>query len=224
MTIEQIASAVINDVEAGIVGLHENITLSQEQIEDEVVAKRESTILQWWKKGILQKGDLLMAINCVVVDCKDPVKCCNNAAGYSEKHFEIPQTIAGLGDDSIYWIGSADRKQQYSIYYSPSQAKYHKYKKRRANKPYVYIERTPNENGMYDGWIFNLPYVKTISIIGIFRDPRQLEKLGCDGNCDNSAGDFGSITDEVKNQLTKEKLYYYRQALQPPHRNDQTAR
>jgi hypothetical protein len=46
MTIEQIASAVINDVEAGIVGLHENITLSQEQIEDEVVAKRESTILQ----------------------------------------------------------------------------------------------------------------------------------------------------------------------------------
>ena len=118
MTIEQIASAVINDVEAGIVGLHENITLSQEQIEDEVVAKRESTILQWWKRGILQKGDLLMAINCVVVDCKDPSKCCNNDAGYSEKHFEIPQTIAGLGDDSIYWIGSADRKQQYSIYYS----------------------------------------------------------------------------------------------------------
>jgi len=63
-----------------------------------------------------------MAINCVVVDCKDPSKCCNNDAGYSEKHFEIPQTIAGLGDDSIYWIGSADRKQQYSIYYSPSQA------------------------------------------------------------------------------------------------------
>jgi len=46
MTIEQIASAVINDVMSGIAGLHENITLSQEQIEDEVVAKRESTILQ----------------------------------------------------------------------------------------------------------------------------------------------------------------------------------
>ena len=46
MTIEQIASAVINDVEAGIVGLHENITLSQEQIEDEVVAERERVILE----------------------------------------------------------------------------------------------------------------------------------------------------------------------------------
>ena len=223
MTIEQIASAVLNDVMSGIAGLHENITLSQEQLEDEVVAERERVILEWWKKNILQKGDLLTAINCVVIDCKDPAKCCNNSAGYSEKHFEIPQTIAGLGEDSIYWVGSADKKQSYSVYYSPVQAKYHKYK-RRANKPYVYIERTPNENGMYDGWVFNLPYVKTISIIGIFRDPRQLERIGCDGNCDNSSGDFGSVTMEVKDRLTKSKLYFYRQALQPPHRNDQTAR
>lgn len=46
MTIEQIASAVLNDVESGIVGLHENITMSQEQLEDEVVAERERVILE----------------------------------------------------------------------------------------------------------------------------------------------------------------------------------
>jgi hypothetical protein len=46
MTIEQIASAVLNDVEAGIVGLHENITLSKEQLEDEIVAERERVILE----------------------------------------------------------------------------------------------------------------------------------------------------------------------------------
>ena len=110
------------------------------------------------------------------------------------------------------------------MYYSPIQAKYNKYKKRNANKPYVYIERTPNKNGMYDGWVFNLPFVKTISVIGIFRDPRQLAKIGCSGDCDNNGIDFGSITMEVKDRLTKNKLYYYRQALQAPHRNDQTAR
>ena len=77
---------------------------------------------------------------------------------------------------------------------------------------------------MYDGWIFNLPYVKTISVIGIFRDPRQLERMGCDGNCDNKNTDFGSVSMEVKDRLTKTKLYFYRQALQSPHRNDQTAR
>lgn len=104
------------------------------------------------------------------------------------------------------------------------QASYHKYNKRKSFKPYVYIEKTPNKNGMYDGWIFNLPYVKQIAVVGIFRDPRQLEKLGCDGNCDSNGIDFGSISMEVKDRLTKTKLFYYRQALQPPHRNDQTAR
>ena len=224
MNVEEIASAVYNDVVSGLVGQNSNPTISMEQLEDEVVSERERVILEWWKKGILQKGDLLVAINCINVDCGDPTKCCNNQAGFSEKHFEIPQLISGIGDDSIYWIGSADRKQQYSTYYSPVQASYHKYNKRKSNKPYVYIERTPNKNGMYDGWIFNLPYVKQISVVGIFRDPRQLEKLGCDGNCDTKSGDFGSVSREVQTRLTKEKLYFYRQALQPPHRNDQTAR
>lgn len=224
MTIEQITYAIINDVEAGLVGLHENITLSEDQVSDEVVAERERIILEWWKKGILQKGDLQTAINCIQVDCKDPTKCCTSPVGKSELHFEIPQLVNGIGEDAIVWVGSADRKQQYRVYFTPTQVKYHKYKRRVSNRPYVYIERTPNENGMYDGWIYNLPFVKTIAVIGIFRDPRQLEKIGCDGNCDNSNGDFGSLSAEVKDRLTKQKLYYYRQALQPPHRNDQTAR
>lgn len=224
MTVDELTSAVYNDIEAGLVGIHSNPTISMEQLADEVVAERERVILEWWKKGILQKGDLLTAINCVNVDCNDPTKCCNNAAGISEKHFEIPQTIAGLGSDSIFWIGSADRKQQFSVYNSPVQASYHKYKRHGRNRPYVYIENTPNKNGMYDGWIFNLPFVKTIAVVGIFRDPRQLEKMGCDGNCDNDSGDFGSISMEVKDRLTKSKLYFYRQALQSPHRNDQTDR
>lgn len=224
MTINEIASAIYNDVMSAFAGANSNPVIDQFQLEDEVVAERERVILEWWKKGILQKGDLLTAINCIDVECDNPSKCCNNQAGFSEKHFEIPQTIAGIGDDSIYWIGSVDRKQPYSIYYSPIHASYHKYNKRKVNKPYVYIEKTPNKNGMYDGWIFNLPYVKQIAVVGIFRDPRQLEKFGCDGSCDNSDSDFGSITMEVKDRLTKSKLYYYRQALQAPHRNDQTAR
>lgn len=224
MTIEEIASAVYNDVESGLVGIHSNPTMDLQQLEDEVVAERERVILEWWKKGLLQKGDLLTAINCIDVDCGDPSKCCKNEAGVSDKHFEIPQTIAGIGEDSIYWIGSVDRKQPFSMYYSPVQASYHKYNKRKSNKPYVYIEKTPNSNGMYDGWIFNLPYVKRIAVVGIFRDPRQLEKLGCDGNCDKTGSDFGIISMEVKDRLTKSKLYFYRQALQAPHRNDQTAR
>ena len=85
------------------------------------------------------------------MDCKDLTKCCTSLGATSELHFEIPQLLPGLGDDAIYWIGSADRKQRYKVYFTPSQVKYHKYKKRNLNKPYVYIEPTPNQNGMYDG-------------------------------------------------------------------------
>jgi hypothetical protein len=34
---------------------------------------------------------------------------------------------------------------------------YHKYKKRRTPKPYVFIDVTPNENGMLDCFVFNAP-------------------------------------------------------------------
>jgi hypothetical protein len=46
MTIEEIASAVYNDVESGLVGMHSNPTMSLEQLEDEVVAERERVILE----------------------------------------------------------------------------------------------------------------------------------------------------------------------------------
>ena len=228
MNIEQISAAIINDLYAGLSGLNNaNHSISEEQLEDEVVTMREQVILEWWKKGLLQKDDLLTAINCVVVDCKDPTKCSacdkpySGPAGRSEMHFQIPQVISGIGEDALFFVGSADRQVRYKVYFTPSQAKYHKYRRYNANKPYVYIEKTPNENGMYDGWIFNLPFVKTISVIGIFKDPRDLQKIGCDGNCDNSNGEIGSVTHEIKERLTKEKIFYYRQLWMPPTPNTQ---
>ena len=230
MTIEQLTSAVINDLYSGLRELNSNIDISEDQISDELVALREQVIREQWLHGLLRRDDLLTALNCVVVDCKDPTKCSacdrsyNGPAGRSEMHFEIPKTVDGLGEDAIYFVGSADRTERYRVYYSPSQVKYNRYRRRHQDKPYVYIEKTPNENGNYDGWIFNLPYVKTISVIGIFKDPRDLEKLGCDGNCDNTSGDIGSISYEIKSRLTKEKLYYYKQLSLPPQPNNQVAR
>jgi hypothetical protein len=32
---------------------------------------------------------------------------------------------------------------------------------------------------MYDGWIFNAPMLEVISVVGIFKDPRQIEDYAC---------------------------------------------
>jgi hypothetical protein len=46
MTIEEIASAVYNDVESALAGAHSNPVLDMTQLEDEVVAERERVILE----------------------------------------------------------------------------------------------------------------------------------------------------------------------------------
>ena len=149
MDISKIASAVLNDVEAGLSGMNANLNISIEQLEDEVIEQRESIIKEWYLKGVLKPHDLMLAINCIDVDCADPAKCCDS--GITEMHFEIPVLMNDLGNDAIEWIGTIDKKQRYDVYYTPDAVKFRKYKKRGANKPYVYIEKTPNKNGMYDG-------------------------------------------------------------------------
>ena len=167
----------------------------------------------------------MFALNCVDVDCADPSKCCDNPSGKSQLHFEIPPLMDDLGEDAIEYIGAADRSQKYSVYFSPVAAKFHKYRRGSKNSPYVYIEKTPNANGMYDGWIYNLPFVKRIAVVGIFKDPRDLEQFDC---CSTDSFkkylDFGSISKEVKTRLTKEKLYYYRQLINAPAPNNQVPR
>ncbi len=188
--------------------MNANPNLSLEQLEDEVIETREAVIKEWYLKGLLKPHDLMLSINCIDVNCGDPAKCCTTSSGKSEAHFEIPVLMNDLGVDAIDWIGTIDKEIRYDVYFTRDALKYRKYKLRGAHKPYVFIDKTPNENGMYDGWVFNAPFVKKLSIVAIFKDPRQLEYFNC---CNQS--DFleiGSVTNEVKRRLTEQKIRYYR--------------
>ena len=175
MTINEIASAIYNDVVSGLRGITSTPTMSIEQLEDEVIEERLVVIKELYLRNLISLKDMMLAINCIEVDCKDLARCCNFSAGEKALHFEIPQIVNDLGTKALEFVGSIDRQKQYVIYTDTSY-QFHKYKKRGADEPYVYIETTPNENGMYDGFIFNVPFVKYISVIGIFKDPRQLEQ------------------------------------------------
>ena len=73
--IKKIASAIYNDIVSGLRGYHSNPSMSLEQLEDEVVEERLSVIKEYQLKGVLPINDLLTAINCIQVDCKDLDKC-----------------------------------------------------------------------------------------------------------------------------------------------------
>lgn len=221
MNVNQIASAIINDLFSGnLVSLSNRAMISQEQIEDECIETRCAIIKDWYLKNMLNLGDMMVAINCVEVDCKDQNKCsCMSSLANAKmaKHFEIPQLMPGLGVDALAFVGSTDRSHAFKVYYNLEAIKYQqhyqKYRKRPDNKPFVYIEKTPNENGMYDCWIFDAPFIQYIAVIGIFKDPRQLEKYNCCDDIDYL--EMGAISNEIKNRILQKKIQLYRTSAPP---------
>ena len=226
MYIEKLASQIRNDVVSGLRGYHSNLSLNLEQLQDEIVACRLSILKEYFLKGIFPIKDLLMAINCIDVDCQSLERCSCGKINDDDTlvaHFEIPQLISDYGKQAIEYIGSTDRQNKFTVITSLSELKNKKYRKRGQNKPYVWIDFAPNSNGMLDCFLFNAPFLEQVSVVGVFKDPRQLNRYRCCQTDDLNGPDVNnSFVDQlIKDKLTKEKLYYYRQMAAPHLPNDQ---
>lgn len=219
--IQKLVSAIKNDVFSGLRGFRANLSMSDEQLEDEIVETRLQILKEYSLKGILPVKDLYTSINCIEVDCKDLDRCANIDPYLSTPtaHFEIPQIVNDYGQLAIDYIGSTDRQCPFIFYTSLANYKSHKYRKRGKNKPYVWIDTTPNENGMYDCFVFNAPFLCQVSITAIFKDVRQLEKYNCSEFMDDNKS---FINMEIKRRLVEQKLKYYRGTMAPLKPNDQT--
>ena len=226
MYIEKLASQIRNDVVSGLRGYHQKLSMNMDQLQDEVVACRLSILKQYFLKGIFPIKDLLIAINCIDVDCESLERCrCGKLSDGDTitAHFEIPQIVSDYGKQAIEYIGSTDRQNKFTIITSLSELNNRKYRKRGQNKPYVWIDFSPNENGMLDCFLFNAPFLQQVSIVAVFKDPRQLNRYRCCNLEELNGPDVNlSFIDQlVKDKLTKEKLYYYRQIQAPVLPNDQ---
>lgn len=223
--LSKLASAIRNDIISGLRGYHHNLSLSTEQLEDDIVDMRLQVIKEYSLRGLVPLHDLLLAINCIDVDCKDLDRCslCKNNADCPKPiaHFEIPQLMMDYGIVPISYIGTTDRMNPFIYYTSPYAFNYYrKYRKRGKNKPFVFIDVAPNENGMLDCFLFNAPLLKQVSVVGVFKDPRQLEQYSC---CQELSDDnFTFLNTEVKKRVTEQKIRYYRQLATPILPNNQT--
>ena len=216
--IDKLVSAIKNDVVSGLSGFHTNLNFSDELIAQDVVDERLQIIKEYSLKGIMPLKDLYISINCIKVDCKNIEKChCGMSDEEPVAHFEIPQLLNDYGNLSIDYLGSTDRQLPFVFYTSSTAFRYHKYRKRGKNKPYVWIDTTPNENGMNDCFICNAPFIDKISITAIFKDLRQLSNYECCLPDDNMT----FINNEIKKRVTEKKIRYYRQLQAPTLPNNQ---
>lgn len=219
--VEIIASAIYNDVVSGLRGFHHNISMSFEQLCQDVVDERLQILKEHSLKGILPTADLYISINCIPIDCQTIDRCiCNvDLEGEEIAHFIVPQILNDYGNKSIEYIGSTDRSNPFIVYTTQSSFVNHKYRKRGKSKPYVWIDTTPNSEGYYDGFIFNAPLLSNITISAIFKDLRQLEIYNC---CQElSSYNMSFVDNEIKRRLTQKKIQFYRQYSAPILPNDQ---
>lgn len=212
----------MNHVYSGTSGLNSNLKISHEQLMDEVVAERNIILKEYLLKGILNFQEMFSAINCVEVNCESMSKCSCILGDLGEKalHFEIPPIMYINGVNTIKFIGSIDRKFKYIVYTDDSY-RFHSYKKRGANKPYVYVDTAINSNGNLDCYIFNAPMVKYISVVALFQDPRKLMEWDCCNENIDSYLDCGILSDEIIKRLSEKYLRWYRQNQVPTLPNNQ---
>ena len=224
-SVKRLADAVHNDVLSGLRGYHQNLSLSIEQLEEEVVQTRLAVIKEYMLKGILPVSDLLVSLNCIPVDCDtlDKCKCSGLACGEPT----APQLLFDYGlNIAVKYIGSSDRKHPF-LFYTKAIDKietYQKYRKRGKKKPWVYIDVVPNSDGLIDCYIFGAPLIKQVSVTAVFKDPRQLEDFLCDCESDNDKAidlNMNFIDIVIKDRLVQQKLRYYRQYAAPILPNDQ---
>lgn len=223
MQLENLVSAIQNNVVSGLGGAVQNNRFSLEQIEDSVINERLVIIKEYSLKNIIPKKDLMLSINCLPVDCEALDGCCNGLenSGKQTQHVQLPQIINDYGNEAIDYFGATDRQLEFTVY-TNNQFTNHKYRRRGSNKPYVWIRTTPNLNNFYDAYIFNAPMLKKVTITAMFKDPRQLIDFTCCTPTEIYNMNF--IDREIEKRVTESFIRYYRQLAVINMPNDQAAK
>ncbi len=218
MNLEKITSEIYNNIVSGLPSLTANQRFTQEQVEDSVINERLAIIKEYMVKNIIPYKDLFVSIKCLAVDCHNISRCCGKDFDNKTQHFEVPQIFNDYGNGAIDFIGSVDNEISFIVYMDDSY-KNHKFRRTNKDKPYVWIDTTPNKNGFYDVFVFNAPLLKQASIRAIFKDLRQIDTYEC---CNASEYDnYSFIERDLVKRVTENYIRYYRQMAMPMTPNNQ---
>lgn len=205
MTINQVASQILNDAVSGLKGLVANVNISIEQIEDEIITTRNLLLKQQFLNGTVNLQNHYVNINCIPLKCEDISDCCDEYSFHNGKMFTIPRPIDL--HNSVSYIGTIDKRQSYKIYVDESYT-YHQYNKLIKNKPYVWLNLASFNEGLIKGYVFN-SLVKKISISYVPEDFRNIYKCS-NVECNENLLISSSIVEEIKQYLLNKYVKLYR--------------
>lgn len=213
----QLASAIYNDLHAGLKGMSNEWTLSIEQLEDTISDFRIKLLSDKLKQDERLAKMFSTALTCIPVDCK-PIESCPECVGGAGlpgdpiPHFEIPQPMFNSIRMIIDYVGTTDMSEPYIVYDNIEKMNVHKYRRSRNRKPYVFLNPAPNQNGMIDGYIFGAPYVQEITVVGVFKDLRKFYEDSCCEFDDHS----DLLNAEIREKILAQYATFYNKILAEP--------
>ncbi|MCK5019134.1 MAG: hypothetical protein KAS32_18885 [Candidatus Peribacteraceae bacterium] len=223
MTLEQIASAIRNNVGNGLKEVG-NFTYSIEQIKDEISNVRSQLILEGSKAGSLNHAFFSQRRENL-----DLAPGLFPEEGFDESNntvltVMIPKLAMTKDDSSVLYIGPADMSLNLKVYYDFDHLKSHKYTRVLKNRPHAFIDSAQDSDGDVPVFIFNnspVPF-KVITVRAIFDDPvRILEEDGIFSDDEEFPAPL-AIQETIIDRLTIKYINYYKKLNHPNEPNDQT--
>ena len=185
----RLASAIYNDLHAGLKGLTNEWTLSIEQLEDEIADLRMKMIHDRLVANIKEKHQFATTIKCIPVDCQPIGRCDCQGESLPDKavpHFKMPVPFMVGACAIILYIGPTDMSEPYKVYTNYEHIRNLKGRRSKLKTPYVYVNMSPDKDGKIDAYIFNAPYVQQVTVTAVFRNIKKyMDEICCEYD-DNS--------------------------------------
>lgn len=224
MTLSQMASAIRNHVVDGLDGISQT-AFSVDQLKDEILQTAAFVIVEFTAQGILDASKLTQRIDGIRVECTDLSANCHVASEIEAPHFVIPN-LNRMVDEPITYMGATDGTISFKVYFDRDY-RFHKYRLATSRLPFAWVSSTPNSEGLYDVYLFNLGKYngfQFISIDAVFDNPYDIQKTEYYEQF--SSSEFYApmaVQSKVIDILTQKYVNYYRQLHTPMKTNTQQA-
>ncbi|MCK5788269.1 MAG: hypothetical protein KAH32_04695 [Chlamydiia bacterium] len=214
MTLRQIASAIRNHVVDGIKGVT-NEAFSMEQLMLEALIESKALIAMRIREGVIDPRSINQRIDGIEINCQDTSNNCEVKSQLTAPHITIPKLLVSIKvSDAIEYLGPMDNSKNFRVY-TDIDYKYNKYTLTGKSNPYVWINTSGTNNGMYDVYFFNMGKynnLKFVSIIALFENPDTLMNSEYGEQFRDSEFFAPSmIQKEIIDTLTQKYVNYYRQ-------------
>jgi hypothetical protein len=225
MTINELASAIRNNVVDGLSGNISDQAFSIEQLYDEIDLARANFIHQYAGTKKLDYKFLVQSLDSIPVECRNLSNDCQIADPTAEvPSIKIPRLASIFGEQSIEYLGLNNMTKQIPIYYTPDQIRFHHVKLRTKHLPYSWVDLAPDRDGNQTIYFFNMNShdpLKYVKLRGVFEHPMKLLR---EAGVDSSNLDYpapGHMQESIKDKLTQYYLEIFRKlnVIETPDQN-----